>query len=132
MTKLERQIRDRLFAGEGDDYDIGSSAEWLDNWWIKIVEKFGLQFIEYSHAGFQDKGVHVLEFEQTDEFADSIHYKKFEGLEYGEDIRLHYRDDKYKNLVMLDTILRRDDDSQPEAEYSFYFGTLFVMIPYFA
>ena len=42
MTKLEQQIRDRLFTGKGDDYDIGSSAEWLMEVWIEPIEKFGL------------------------------------------------------------------------------------------
>ena len=132
MTTLERQIRDRLFVGKGDDYDIGSSAEWLTEWWIEPLEKFGLEFIEYSHAGLKDKGVHVLEFETTDDFVDSLHYKKFEGLEMGADIQKHYRDTKLKNMVMLDALLSRDDDSQPDAAHRFYFGTLFVMIPWFA
>jgi len=136
MTTLEKQMAEHLFNNEEND-NLGSAAEFISQEWIKPLERFGLEFQGYSNAGgFEDKGVHVLEFEQTDDYVDCVPYKFFEHLEIFEDIQLHYRDrypnGKPKRTVNIVTLLSRDDDGQPPAEYSFFFGTLFVFIPWFS
>lgn len=104
--------------------------EWIEEYWIALIEKFGLVFKEYSFAPFpeMESGVHCLIFEATDEYVDRLHIKKFEGKEYEELVKQFWTEGK---LVQLDDILQRDDDSQPAAQYRMYLGTLFVFIPYF-
>jgi len=109
MTQLERQIDKHLYEGNGDDKDVKDFASFISTHWIKEVEPFGFEFIEYGYAHLKttEAGVHCLVFEQ---------------------------DFKYEFTVSkeFDTILTRDDDSQPAANYAIYCGTLWVFIPYIA
>ncbi len=77
--------------------------EWLDEYWVDPIVKQGFTYEDYGHKQFKDSGVHILHFESNLSKVPSV----------------------------LKDILTQDDDNQPEATYTFYFGTLFVFIPYF-
>ncbi len=107
MTQLELQIDKHLYGDSGDAEDVKDFASFISTHWINKVEPFGFKFIEYGYAHLEvsEAGVHCLVFEQDFNYQFTVS-KEF------------------------DTILTRDDDSQPSANYRIYCGTLWVFIPY--
>ena len=114
MTQLEIQIHEQLYGGSGDAEDAKEFASFISTHWIKEIEQFGFNFIEYGYAHLRksEAGIHCLVFDQD---------AKKHDLWYLESDKIN-KD--------LDAILTRDDDSQPSANYRIYLGTLWVFIPY--
>ena len=135
MTKVKKQIVERLYKGvtPGKD-DIDFSVELIDDCWIKPIESFGPKFEEYQFSQLNDCGVHVLRFE-FDEIEDAKHIDNIKGVGFrylAKEIPATTHSGVQPGIVELKDILTRDDDNQPPATYTMYFGTLIVYIPYFA
>ena len=85
-------------------------ANFLKETWITPVEKIGdIKFTDYGYAHWPtiEGGVHCLHFEWDKDLSD-------------------------EDWKEIHEICTRDDDSQPEADYRSYMGSLMVFVPYFA
>jgi hypothetical protein len=97
---------DRLSEGQPVHTCI---EEFLSTYWIESLEKYkGVKFIDYGYANMADQGTHVLEFKYDHELLSKQDFKD------------------------LHEICTRDDDSQPEARYVYFFGSLVIFIHYWA
>lgn len=108
---------------------------YIDESWVKPIESFGPEYKGYQHTELYDcAGVHVLRFEYDKidmvKHVDNIKGENFRYL--AKDIPATTHTGIQSGMIKLYEILTRDDDNQPPATYTMYFGTLIVYIPYFA
>jgi len=108
---------------------------YIDDCWVKPIESFGIEFKGYQHTELYDcAGVHVLRFEY-DKWDIAKHVDNIEGENFrylAKELPATTHSGVQPGMVTLKNILTRDDDNQPPATYTMYFGTLIVYIPYFA
>ena len=126
MTKVKKQIVQRLYKGvEPSKDDMEATIEIIMEGWIKPIQSFDIVFEEYSFAPLNDCGIHILKFKYDQGHPHRLHIDKIRGesCEY-----LATR----SGMVKLTDILERDDDGQPEAKYTMFFGTLLIYLPYFS
>jgi hypothetical protein len=88
-------------------------AEVLVNDFIKPLENLGFTFDKYGHVGDDEdcKGTHILKFTEHQKPA------------------IDTRQGDWGAMIQTCT---QDDDSQPQATFRYYAGTLWLYIPYSA
>ena len=91
-------------------------AEVMVNDFIRPLENLGFTFDKYGHIGDDEdcKGTHIL---------------KFTEIKKPQYAPIDQRKGDWEAMVRVCT---QDDDSQPEATFRYYAGTLWVYIPYAA